>query len=202
MSSTPQGSWFSSTSVITLSCRTESTFWVRIRSKHQPCPKFPVWTNVHFWSVCRWGTHLLLEDKMVKNYMKFFMVKNNMKLLTNQINVWCWWLFCNALYYEERPFSRYLAHLFSNRNPLSSHIPSLIQYSQTSLAVMEDHSTDDLDKPNDSFQTLLSLARRISCLQALEPLFLSLRIRTKKVALVHPRYKASRKYKNRLFKEK
>lgn len=67
---------------------------------------------------------------------------------------------------------------------------------------MEDHSTDDLDKPNDSYQTLLSLARRISCLQALEHLFLSLGIRTKKVALVHPRYKASRKYKNRLFKEK
>lgn len=67
---------------------------------------------------------------------------------------------------------------------------------------MQDQSTDDLDKPNDSYQTLLSLARRISCLQVLEHLFLSSRIRTKNVALVHLRYKASRKYKNKLFKEK
>lgn len=128
--------------------------------------------------------------------------KNYMKLLTHLIHVLCWWLFRNALFYEERSSSGYLVHLLSNRNPPTSHIPSLIQYSQTSLAVMQDHSTDDLDKPNDSYQTLLSLASRISCLQFLEHLFLNLGIRTKNEALVHLRYKASRNYKNMLLKKK
>lgn len=51
-------------------------------------------------------------------------------------------------------------------------------------------------------KTVLSLAGRLSCLQVRDHVFLFLGIRTKNVALVHLRYKASRKFKNRFKKKK
>jgi len=72
-----------------------------------------------------------------------------------------------------------------------------MQYSQTSLGVMHKHTKEtNLMKV---IKTVLSLAARYSCLQVLEHVFLFLGIRTKNVALIHLRYNASRKYKNRGF---
>lgn len=51
-------------------------------------------------------------------------------------------------------------------------------------------------------KSVLCLAGRLSRLQVLEHVFLFLGIRTKIVALVHFRYKASRKYKNKFTKKK
>lgn len=51
-------------------------------------------------------------------------------------------------------------------------------------------------------KSVLRLAGRLSRLQVLEHVFLFLGIRTQNVALVHFRYKASRKYKNKFTKKR